>query len=109
MRMNGPRGLCSRSVLCCLVGLRRLWVPTTTPARPEDCQSATTVNRTVCCNLHASEGARPPKPLSTVEVLTRPMSAYAVSLTTPPEGGARGSHTDPPMCMSVGVPATALT
>ena len=61
MRMNGPRGLCSRSVLCCLVGLRRLWVPTTTPARPEDCQSATTVNRTVCCNLHASEGARPPK------------------------------------------------
>ena len=22
----------------------------------------------------------------------RPMSAYAVSLTTPPEGGARGSH-----------------
>ena len=28
----------------------------------------------------------------TVEVLTRPMSAYAFSLTTPPEGGARGSH-----------------
>ena len=33
------------------------------------------------------------------------MSAYAVSLTTPPEGGARGSHL--PAHVGRGVPATS--
>ena len=36
---------------------------------------------------------------------TRPMCAYAVSLTTPPEGGARGSHL--PAHVGAGVPATS--